>query len=72
MLAVYLAGKVGLGPLGNTLVGLYGFAVFFLPILAGTVVDRYGFKKSLAACFFIFSLGYLRSASRGWRRPRRW
>ena len=58
VLAVYLVEKVGLGPLGNTLVGLYGFAVFFLPILAGTVVDRYGFKKSLAACFFIFSLGY--------------
>lgn len=58
VLAVYLVEKVGLGPLGNTLVGLYGFAVFFLPILAGTIVDRYGFKKSLAACFSIFSLGY--------------
>jgi dipeptide/tripeptide permease len=58
VLAVYLVEKVGLGPLGNTLVGFYGFAVFFLPILAGTVVDRYGFRKSLAACFFIFSLGY--------------
>ena len=58
VLAVYLVEKVGLGPLGNSLVGFYGFAVFFLPILAGTVVDRYGFKKSLAACFFIFSLGY--------------
>ena len=58
ILAVYLVEKVGLGPLGNSLVGFYGFAVFFLPILAGVVVDRYGFKKSLAACFFIFSLGY--------------
>lgn len=58
VLAVYLVEKVGLGPLGNTLVGLYGFAVFFLPILAGPFVDRYGFKRSLAACFSIFSLGY--------------
>ena len=58
VLAVYLVEKVGLGALGNTLVGLYGFAVFFLPILAGTLVDRYGFRKSLAACFFIFTLGY--------------
>lgn len=58
VLAVYLVEKVGLGPLGNTLVGLYGFAVFFLPILAGPFVDRYGFKRSLAACFFLFSLGY--------------
>ena len=58
ILAVYLVEKVGLGPLGNSLVGFYGFAVFFLPILAGVVVDRYGFKKSLAACFSIFCLGY--------------
>jgi proton-dependent oligopeptide transporter, POT family len=58
VLAVYLVEKVGLGALGNSLVGLYGFAVFFLPVLAGTIVDRYGFKRSLAACFFIFSLGY--------------
>ncbi len=59
ILAVYLVEKVGLGPLGSTLVGLYGFAVFFLPILAGVFVDRYGFRKSLAACYFIFSMGYL-------------
>lgn len=58
ILAVYLVEKVGLGALGNSLVGFYGFAVFFLPILAGVFVDRYGFKRSLAACFFIFSLGY--------------
>jgi dipeptide/tripeptide permease len=58
ILAVYLVEKVGLGGLGNTLVGLYGFAVFFLPILAGTIVDRYGFRRSLAACFFLFGLGY--------------
>ena len=58
VLAVYLAEKVGLGTFGNTLVGLYGFAVFFLPILAGPFVDRYGFKRSLLACFSIFALGY--------------
>lgn len=32
--------------------------LYFLPPLAGTVVDRYGFKKSLLACFSIFSVGY--------------
>ena len=58
VLAVYLVEKVGLGPFGNTLVGLYGFAVFFLPVVAGTVVDRFGFRKSLALCFSLFCLGY--------------
>src|SRR4029079_9878136 len=37
VLAIYLVEKVGLGPTGNTLIGLYTFAVFFLPILAGTI-----------------------------------
>lgn len=58
VLAVFLAETVGLGPWGVSLVGLYGFAVFCLPIVAGPFVDRYGFKKSLAACFAIFSAGY--------------
>jgi dipeptide/tripeptide permease len=58
VLAIYLAEKVGLGPKGPELVGNYGFAVFFLPILAGPFVDRYGFKRSLAACFSIFAIGY--------------
>ncbi len=58
MLAVYLVEKVGLGRRGSELVGLYGFAVFFLPTLAGPLVDRYGFRRSLIACFSIFSLGY--------------
>jgi dipeptide/tripeptide permease len=58
VLAVFLAETVGLGPFGVSLVGFYGFAVFCLPILAGPFVDRYGFKKSLAACFGIFCLGY--------------
>jgi proton-dependent oligopeptide transporter, POT family len=58
VLAVYLVEKVGLGRRGSELVGLYGFAVFFLPTLAGPLVDRYGFRRSLIACFSIFSLGY--------------
>jgi dipeptide/tripeptide permease len=58
ILTVYLAETLGLGTFGNSLVGIYGFAIFFLPIVAGVFVDRYGFKKSLLACFTIFGLGY--------------
>ncbi len=58
VLAVYLNRAVGLGTTGNDLVGLYGGLVFGLPILAGVVVDRFGFKRSLLACFAIFSAGY--------------
>jgi dipeptide/tripeptide permease len=65
VLAVFLAETVGLGPLGVSLVGLYGFAVYFLPILAGPFVDRYGFRKSLAACFAIYAVGYFLIALSG-------
>jgi len=60
VLAVYVAEQVGLGPeKAGWLVGsLFNTLLYFLPILAGTVVDRFGFKKSLTACFAIFSLGY--------------
>ena len=61
ILAVFVAEQVGLGPeKAGWLVGsLFNTLLYFLPILAGTVVDRYGFKKSLLACFSIFSVGYL-------------
>ncbi len=59
VLAIYLAERVGLGPqLTGWFVGLFGLVLYFLPLLAGTVVDRYGFKRSLAACFSIFCVGY--------------
>jgi dipeptide/tripeptide permease len=60
ILAVYIAEQVGLGPeAGSFLAGsVFNTLLYFLPVLAGTVVDRYGFKKSLLACFSIFAVGY--------------
>jgi POT family proton-dependent oligopeptide transporter len=61
VLAVYLAEHLGLGPVTATLYGgtIFNGLIYFLPALAGTVVDRYGFRRSLMLCFSIFSLGYL-------------
>jgi dipeptide/tripeptide permease len=60
ILAVYVAEQVGLGPeAAGWLVGsVFNTLLYFLPILAGTVVDRFGFKRSLQTCFAIFCLGY--------------
>jgi len=60
ILAVYVADYVGLGPeAAGWLVGsLFNTLLYLLPLLAGTIVDRYGFKRSLLACFGIFSVGY--------------
>jgi proton-dependent oligopeptide transporter, POT family len=59
VLAYYLVTKIGLD--NNTagwLVGTYSGLIFGLPIVAGVVVDRYGFRRTLVACFTLFTLGY--------------
>ncbi len=58
VLTMFLARKVGLVNEAATLAGLFSGVIFLLPILAGVIVDKYGFKKTLLACFLIFTLGY--------------
>jgi POT family proton-dependent oligopeptide transporter len=60
VLAVYIADHVGLGPVaaGFLAGSVFNTLLYLLPVLAGTVVDRYGFKRSLLACFSIFTVGY--------------
>jgi POT family proton-dependent oligopeptide transporter len=60
VLAVFIAEQVGLGAeaAGFLAGSVFNTLLYFLPLLAGTVVDRYGFKRSLMACFGIFSVGY--------------
>lgn len=58
VLVVFLIDKVGLKEEAGSLAGLFTSLVYGLPILAGVLVDRYGFKKTLASCFAIFSIGY--------------
>jgi dipeptide/tripeptide permease len=66
VLAVFLAENVGLGPVtGPSLVGLFSGLLYTLPIVAGGIVDRYGFRRTLAACFALFAPGYLLIALAG-------
>ena len=60
ILAVFIAEQVGLGAQTATLFAgsVFNTLLYLLPVLAGTVVDRFGFKRSLLACFAIFSIGY--------------
>jgi len=61
VLSIYLSEQIGLGPQKATIYGgsIFNGLIYFLPALAGTVVDRFGFRRSLMACFSIFSVGYL-------------
>ncbi len=60
VLAVYIAEQVGLGSQAATFLAgsVFNTLLYLLPPLAGTIVDRFGFKRSLMACFAIFSIGY--------------
>lgn len=59
VLTVYLANKVGLGvQTAGTLAGLFSGLLYSLPVIAGVFVDRYGYKKTLSACFAFFTVGY--------------
>lgn len=53
--------------------GFFGFVVWFLPIIGGTLADRFGFRRSLAAAYLILSVGYflLGSLSAPWMAPLR-
>jgi proton-dependent oligopeptide transporter, POT family len=55
----------------GTLMGLFGFAVWFLPILGGSLADRFGFRNSLAVAYLTLAVGYflMGSLSASWMAP---
>jgi dipeptide/tripeptide permease len=58
---IYLTEKLGMSPTFATFLNgslLWGL-IYFLPIVSGTLADKYGFKRSLVAAFIMLSLGYL-------------
>jgi dipeptide/tripeptide permease len=58
VLTVYLATKVGLVEDAGFLAGTFSALLYSLPIVAGVFVDRYGFRRTLATCFAMFTVGY--------------
>ena len=58
---VYLKETLGMSPVKATFLNgtvLWGM-LYFLPILSGTLADKYGFKKSLSLAFVLITLGYI-------------
>jgi len=53
------------------LIGYFGLIVWFLPIIGGTLADRFGFRRSLALAYLVLALGYflLGSLSTSWMAP---
>ncbi len=60
VLAIYLAENLKLTPVQTgSLVGIFGAVIYFLPVLAGALSDRFGFKRSLTFAFSGLAIGYL-------------
>lgn len=58
---IYLTETLGMSPTFATFLNgslLWGL-IYFLPILSGTLADKYGFKRSLVVAFILLALGYL-------------
>jgi proton-dependent oligopeptide transporter, POT family len=74
VLAIYLHEnlKLSLGETG-TLMGFFGFVVWFLPVLGGTLADRFGFRRALMFAYAVMTVGYflLGSLSAPWMAPLR-
>lgn len=69
VLAIYLNEQLHFSAeLTGWLVGTFGLVVWFLPILGGTLADRFGFRRALMFAFLIMTLGYflLGSLSAPW------
>jgi POT family proton-dependent oligopeptide transporter len=74
VLAIYLNEQLHFtDQLTGWLVGTFGMVVYFLPILGGTLADRFGFRRSLSLAYLIMSVGYflLGSLSAPWMAPLR-
>lgn len=64
LLAIYLTNSTETGALGFTqvekgmLMGIVNAILYFLPVITGSIADKFGYKKVLLVAFVILSSGY--------------
>jgi proton-dependent oligopeptide transporter, POT family len=69
VLAVYLTEQLHFSKeLAGWMTGIFGFVVWFLPVLGGALADRFGFRRALMFAYLVMTLGYflLGSLSAPW------
>jgi POT family proton-dependent oligopeptide transporter len=74
VLAFYLKEQLHFSSeLTGWLMGTFGFVVWFLPVLGGTLADRFGFRRALLFAYLVMSIGYflLGSLSAPWMQSLR-
>ena len=59
VLAIYLSEQLHFSSeLAGTLVGIAGFVVYGLAIVAGALADRFGFRRTLMCAYLVLTIGY--------------
>ena len=59
VLTLYLVETLGFSRTdAGKLTGIFGFVVWFLPIIGGAIADRFGFKRTLATAYLVLTVGY--------------
>ena len=59
VLAIYLSEQLHFSKeLTGWMMGIFGFVVWFLPILGGSLADRFGFRRALMFAYLVMTLGY--------------
>lgn len=74
VLAIYLNEQLHFSKeLTGWMTGIFGFVVWFLPVLGGTLADRFGFRRSLMFAYLVMTIGYflLGSLSAPWMQTAR-
>ncbi len=72
VLALFLAEQLRFSPqVAGSLMGITGFVVYASPIVAGTLADRFGFRRSLMFAYLLLTAGYfmLGSVTAPWMAP---
>lgn len=59
VLAIYLSEQLHFSKeLTGWMIGLFGFVVWFLPVLGGSLADRFGFRRALMFAYLVMTVGY--------------
>ena len=63
---IYLRNRLGFSESeAGSLSGIFGGVIYLLPILAGTLADKWGFRRAFTVAFSILALGYFLIGSMG-------
>ncbi len=69
VLAIYLTEQMHFSKqVAGSMMGTFGFVVWFLPMLGGTLADRFGFRRAQMFAYLVMTVGYflLGSLSAPW------